>query len=211
MKWLIFPAVIVLIFVLILFVRIGVQVTYGAKRLQVRMKLGRIWYQLYPRNRKKSHFKSSPQKAGKGAGDGTAKEKSVDFWEKKDQIIQMLSLICETAGRLTRKIRIDELKMDLLWSAPDPAACGIGFGTVNALTGMMWPVFEQNFNVRTYRIRTDVDFDQGRPELHLKLLATLTIGQAIALGAGVLLPLMKRQKDHPDSKQEIIMKQKEAV
>lgn len=212
MKWLILLAVIGLIFVLISCIRIGGQMVYEEKNLQIRIKIGRIWYQFFPQEKKKkSSSKSSRKRERKGATEKEAEKGSVSIWERKDQILQVLPLICEAAGRLKRKIRIDDLTLDLLWSAPDPAACGIGFGTVNAVTGMIWPLFEQNFNVKSYRVRTGVDFDRGRPELYFKLLVTLTIGQAIALGAGVLIQLAKIQKNHPDSKRETIIKKKEAV
>ena len=76
---------------------------------------------------------------------------------------------------------------------------------------MFWPLVEQNFNVKEWRIRTKVDFTAEHSIVNLHAAATLTIGQIVALGVRVasqVLPILSQYKSGSKSRQET---QKEAV
>ena len=72
--------------------------------------------------------------------------------------------------------------MDLTMAAPDPALAAMSFGGANAVLGTLWPLVEQNFEVKDWRLRTAVDFEAQAPAVWLQAAATLTIGQAVSLG-----------------------------
>ncbi len=198
-------AVLLALFLLSL-LRLGAWVEYSETGLLVKIKLGPLRVQLFPGKPKKKRQKKSktappkppqPQKRGGNL----------------DLVKQLLPTIAEAAGRLKRKIRIDEFRMDLLWSSPDPAACALGFGAANAAVGMIWPLIEQNFKVKDRRIRTAVDFDSGKPTIYLLFSATLTVGQAVAFGVWAAIQFISayRHIKPTQQKENTTTEQKEAI
>ncbi|MGN8897395.1 DUF2953 domain-containing protein [Flavonifractor sp. HCP28S3_F3] len=172
MKVLLILALIAVVLVLISLIRIGIQVIYVPSGLTLRLKLGPVRMTLLPRKEKKqSKKKKEPKTAAAEEG-------------KRDvlgQIRRGLPLIAEAAGRLKRKVRLDRIYLNVTAAASDPASAALAFGGVNAAVGMIWPLVEQNFNVRDRRIRTRVDFEATRPTASLDAAATLTIGQTVVL------------------------------
>ncbi len=189
-------------------IRVGGQVRYAGGALLVRVGLGPGWMTVYPVKRKEKQGEEKTEKSGKAA-----KKPEKAPMEKRDlcgMVMDALPVLAEAAGALKRKIRIDDLKLDLVWSAPEPAACGIGYGAANAAAGMIWPLFEQNFNVKSYRIRTGIDFDRGSPDIRIEALISITVGQILALALGVLGKLFKIWRSHSAAILSTT-KQKEAV
>lgn len=175
-------------------IRVGGQVRYTGGSLLVRARFGPGWLTVYPVKKKEKLEKAKVEKSAK-----TAKKPGKPPMKKRDVfgfVMDVLPVVAEAAGMLKRKIRIDDLKLDLLWSAPDPAACGMGYGAANAAAGMIWPLFEQNFNVKSYRIRTGVNFDRGSPDIQIEALVTMTMGQLLTLALGVLWKLFRIWRSH---------------
>ena len=201
MKVLLVLALIAAVLVLISLIRIGIQVIYVPSGLTLRLKLGPVRMTLLPRKEKKqSKKKKEPKTAAAEEG-------------KRDvlgQIRRGLPLIAEAAGRLKRKVRLDRIYLDVTAAASDPASAALAFGGVNAAVGMIWPLVEQNFNVRDRRIRTRVDFDSTRPAVSLDAAATLTIGQAVALALW-LMPKLPQILGTDQKKKQADTVQKEAV
>lgn len=173
MKVLLVLALIAAVLVLISLIRIGIQVIYVPSGLTLRLQLGPVRMTLLPHKEKKQSKKKKKEPQNAAAEEG-----------KRDMLGQIrrgLPLIAEAAGRLKRKVRLDRIYLDVTAAASDPASAALAFGGVNAAVGMIWPLVEQNFNVRDRRIRTRVDFEAARPAVSLDAAATLTIGQAAVL------------------------------
>ena len=64
-------------------------------------------------------------------------------------------------------------------------------GGANAVIGMLWPLIEQNFQVKERRLRTAVDFNATAPSVSIFAQATLTLGQAITLGLRLTIRFLK--------------------
>lgn len=199
--------------VLLLQLRVGVLAEYSQTGAQVKVKAGPVRIQVYPPKPQKekgpAKMKKTPEKkAGKDTFTGGSLSKLKEF----------LPVVTSAAGELKRKIRIDDFKMDLLWSAGDPASCAMGFGAANAAAGMIWPLVEQNFHVKSHCIRTAVDFEKGSPEVYLLASATLTVGQGLSLAIRTGVRFFKtylrlKEKDsnlRPQEDKQTIQ-QKEAV
>ena len=125
---------------------------------------------------------------------------------------RFLPLIAAAAGRFRRKLRIDVFQLEVTAAAPDPAAAALCFGGVNAFIGMIWPLVEQNFNVKERRLRTRVDFDAEQPSVYLYAAATLTAGQALALGLRLTTRFLAEfSKYRAEAGSPATSKQKEAV
>ena len=100
----------------------------------------------------------------------------------------------------------------LLVASADPAKTAVNFGRLNWAVSAAWPLIEQNFKLKDYRVRIRPDFLRQSPEVFLEAAATLTVGQILALGARLLPKLMPilTQKDKSGSKTRQ-QSQKEAV
>lgn len=200
MKVLLILVIIAAVLLLISLIRIGVQVVYVPSGLTLRLKLGPVRLTLLPRKKEKK-----PKKKKKEAA--PAEKHKGDML---GQVRRVLPLVTEAAGRLRRKIRLDRIYLDVTAAASDPASAALAFGGANAAVGMIWPLVEQNFNVKDRRIRTRVDFDSVRPAVSLDAAATLTIGQAAALALW-LAPKLPQVLGTDQKKKQADTVQKEAV
>ena len=202
-------AAILLVLFLLSLIRVGAWVEYSENGLLAKLRIGTFFIQLFPVKPKK---KKDSKKTGK-----KKEKKTTQLAEKPKRggsltlVREMLPVVSNAAGQLKRRIRIDDFRLDLVWSAPDPAACAMGFGAANAAVGMIWPLVAQNFHVKDHRIRTAVDFEQGKPTVYLLAMATLTIGQGVSLGLRVGLQLIKAYLRTKKENKVSTNQQKEAV
>jgi len=197
---------ILLLLCLLSLVRVGGWVEYSQTGFLAKVKVGPFYIQVFPQKPKPNKKEKSGKKA----------DASPKFGGSFDQLKELLPVVADAAGQLKRKVLIRELQMDLIWSDPDPARCAIGFGAANALIGMIWPPIEQNFRVKDYRIRTDVDFNSGKPTVYLLATVTLTVGQVISLvlrfGTQFLKVYRQMKPETMDlKKRQTITQEKEAV
>lgn len=197
--------------VLLAQVRVGGIAEFSRDGIQVMARLGVFKLTLYPwRHKKKS---SKEKKADKKKKEEEQEPPappqegpSAKQGGRLDILKRFLPLISDAAGRFKRKIRVDKLYLDVLAAAADPAAAAMAFGGVNAAIGMIWPLLENNFNIKDRRIRTAVDFQAKRPTVWLYASFSLTIGQAVSLTARLAVRFFKVLSGLKAQKQ-----QKEAV
>lgn len=203
--------IVVLALVLLSLIRVGVWAEYAQKTFTVRLLAGPVRVTLFPRKAKQP----KPAKAKKAKASKQKKskppKKPKTAGEIFDLVKELLPVVTDAAGQLRRKIRIDQLYLDMIVASADPAKTAVNYGRLSGVIGMFWPLVEQNFKVKEWRIRTNVDFTTEHPTVYLRAAATLTIGQILALGVRVaskVLPILSKQKSGSKSRQET---QKEAV
>ncbi len=201
--------IVILALVLVGLIRVGVQVKYAQNRLEVRLLAGPAKITLFPRKARKPKPRKKPKRTK--AKQAKPKKAPPTAEEIFALVKQLLPVAIEAAGQLRRKIRIDAFYLDITVASADPAKAAVNYGRLNGAIGMLWPLVEQNFKVKEWRIRTWVDFTTEHPTLSLRAAVTLTIGQILSLGIRVasrVLPILLKQKDGSKSRQET---QKEAV
>lgn len=208
---LILGAVLLALGALLRLVRLGALAEYSAAGLRLKLKVGPLRLMLYPRKpkrpRRKAGKSSRREKKTGGTPAAGAGRRAAGAGEAV-----LLPLIAEAAGRFRRKLRIDVFQLEVTAAAPDPAAAALCFGGANAFIGMIWPLVEQNFNVKERRLRTRVDFDAERPSVYLYAAATLTAGQALALGLRLTTRFLAEfSKYRAEAGSPATSKQKEAV
>lgn len=201
--------IVVLALVLVSLIRVGVRVQYAQNRLEVGLLAGPVQITLFPRKAKKPKKpqKAKPAKAKKAK----PKQKPKTVGEILELAKQLLPVALEAAGQLKRKIRIDAFFLDVVTASADPARAAVDYGRLNGAVGMFWPLVEQNFKVKEWRIRTNVDFTTEHPSVSLRAAATLTVGQIVTLGVPLalkVLPILTPSKNGKSSRQQT---QKEAV
>lgn len=204
MKVLLILVVIAVCLILIGQLRIGIQVVYAISGLTLRLKVGPFRVGLLPRSAKKTGKRRKRKKDAQAA----QPKQSGDML---GQIKRALPLVTEAAGRLKRKVCLEHIFLDVTAAASNPASAALAFGGANAAIGMIWPLVEQNFNVKDRRIRTDVDFEASRPTVNLDAAATMTIGQALALALWLAPKLPQVLGTGSQRKKRTDTVQKEAV
>lgn len=196
--------VILLVLWLVSLIRIGARVRYGEAGLYVFVLTGPLKIRLLPAKPKEE----KPKKEKKQKKEKKPKEKKPKPEGQPgtlSRLMQMLPVVGQACGALKRKIRIDDLKLDLIWGGSDPAAIALGYGQANAALGMLWPVFDNNFKVKRHSFRIGMDYGRTQPAVELEAAVTFTVGQIFTLiahyGVKALIiwvrsgrPIKKRQE-----------------
>ena len=170
---------------LISLIRIGGRVRYGQAGLFVTALAGPFRIPILPaKPKKEKDVKKRPKKEKKPEPPMAEEHEKAP---KKDQpgtlsrLMQLLPIVGQACGSLKRKIRIDELELELIWGGGDPAAVALGYGRANAALGMLWPVFDHNFKVKRRSFQISVDYSAAQPMAEVQAAVTLTVGQIVAL------------------------------
>ena len=172
--------VILVIFWLISLIRVGGRVRYGEAGLFAYALAGPLKIQLFPARPKeeKAKKKKKPKKEKKPK---EKKPKPEGQPGTLSRLMQLLPVVGQACGALKRKIRINDLKVDLIWGGSDPAAIAIGYGQANAALGMLWPLIDNNFKVKRHSFQIGMDYGRTQPAVELEAALTFTIGQIVAL------------------------------
>ena len=173
--------IILLVFWLISLIRVGGRVRYGEAGLFVFVLAGPLKIQVLPGKPKEEKPKEE-KKPKKEEKPKEKKPKSEDRPGALSRLMQLLPVVGQVCGALKRKIRIDDLKLDLIWGGSDPAAVAIGYGQANAALGMLWPLIDNNFKVKRHSFQIGMDYERTQPMVELEAALTYTIGQIVALG-----------------------------
>lgn len=183
-------------------IRIGAQVEYCEEGLLVRIRAGAFLIPVFPVKREKNKEKQTKQ------------AKSPQQKKKKGGTLQLvldlLPLVLETAGKFRRKLRVDQLEMNLIICDPDPADAAIRYGQANALLGSIWQPVTRAFHVKDGHAHVGVDFEEETPVLYILASLSLTVAQTLGLvfafafkGLGILI--RNRSKRDTRTKQEEVV------
>lgn len=175
--------VILLLLWLISLIRIGGRVHCGQAGLLFTALVGPFRIQLFPMKPKKS--KKRPKKEKEPERENTPTEKRPapeDQPGTLSRLMKLLPVAAQFCGALKKKIRIDDLRLELIWGGGDPAAVALGYGRANAVLGMLWPIVDHNFKVKRHAFQIDMDYSADQPVVELRAAVTLTVGQIAVLG-----------------------------
>lgn len=174
--------IVLLVFWLISLIRLGVRVKYGEAGLYVMALAGPLNIQILPMKPKKT---KKPKKEKKPKKKKPAKEKKPKPEGQPgtlSRLMKLLPVVGQACGSLKRKIRIDDLELELIWGGSNPAAIALGYGQANAALGMLWPIFDNNFKVKRSDFQISMDYGRSQPAVELQAAVTMTIGQITVLG-----------------------------
>ncbi len=170
---------------LISLIRVGGRVRYGEAGLFASVLAGPFKLQVFPMKGKK---RDKPKQAGK------AKKEKPPIAEKHkkepkegqpgtlSRLMKLLPIVGQACGSLKRKIRIDDLELELIWGGTDPAAAALSYGRANAALGMLWPILDNNFKVKRHSFQIGLDYGIAEPVVEVRAAVTLTVGQLVTLG-----------------------------
>ena len=170
---------------LISLIRIGGRVRYGKAGLFVTALAGPFRIQLLPMKPKKEKKEKKPKKVKeppKEAESAEEKPKPEDRAGTLSRLMKLLPVVGQACGALKRKIRIDNLELELIWGGADPAAVALSYGRANAALGMLWPILDNNFKVKRHSFQIGVDYTLTEPAVKARAAVTMTVGQIVTLG-----------------------------
>lgn len=187
--------IVLLVLWLISLIRIGGRVSYGEAGLVVTALAGPFKIQLLParpeREKKPQKPKKEKQKKEKAKkqkkkappeAEGQKKEPKVGKPGTLSRLMKLLPVVGQACGALKRKIRIDDLELELIWGGADPAAVALSYGRANAALGMLWPILDNNFKVKRHSFQIGVDYTLTEPAVKARAAVTMTVGQIVTLG-----------------------------
>lgn len=177
--------VILLALFLLGLIRVGGGGEYSAQGLIAWLKLGPFQIKVFPLKEKKKKKREKEKKPPKAKKNQPKPQKPTEEKPKRGgalaRVKEFLPLICEAAGALKRRIRIDKLNLDYtLAGKDDAAAAAMSFGYSNAAVGMILALFEQNFDVKEHRVRTAVDFNADSPKIYVYAVISARLGQLVS-------------------------------
>lgn len=155
--------VLVLGFVL-LCLRVGASVQARNDGISIRLQVGFLHKTIRPGKGRKLDKKSVTE-----SDKPEAEEEEPDAFELPD--LDWGELICEGLSFLEDvkdRLRIDVLCVQLLLATGDAAKTGMYLGGLSALTGMVYPFFEQNFQIRDFNVQVDGDFEGNKTQYDLR-------------------------------------------
>lgn len=159
-------------------VRLGGEMEYSSEGLLVKVRIGWLRFSVFPGKKDKREKKPS-RKREKSPEEKEPKQKSGGSLEL---VKRFLPLAGQAAGELKRKIRIDRLHLDLTVTAENAAGAAMAYGYANMALGMLWPVIEQNFEVKDPKLRTGVDFTSPNPAIYIRAAFSARLGQLVSFG-----------------------------
>lgn len=197
MRWPWILAMIVLLFVLLLWTRVGAWAAFGGDGLRLDARFGFLRIHILPAKPKKPGAKRPPKKEKK-AGSKPVEEKkpksnlSFTLEDGKDALRTLLPPLKRVLGRTRRGIRVKPLRLSLvLGGQEDPAAAAQTFGELQAAVWSGMPVMERLLDIRDPYIHTDVDFGAAGTEVEGEVGVTFRVGTLLAVGFGLAFPALK--------------------
>lgn len=198
--------ILLLIFFLIGWIRVGGDVEYSADGVLAHARVGGLRFQVYPRKKPKKETaerkaKKKPKPEKEPAPEETPPKKGGSLAMVKE----MLPVIGEAAGSLRLRIRIDRLFLDFTAGGRDAAGAAMAYGYSSAAVGTIMPVFQNNFDLKEYRVRTGVDFNAQAPAVYANAGISARIGQLLSfavLFGWKLLRIYRRHKKQTNLKKE---------
>ena len=187
-------AVLALLILLAFVVRLGVLACYDQRGPWVKIRVGPKDIQVFPMkkdpNKEAKKKRKQEAKAAKKAakkGDKPSKEPvKRDIGGILDMVWNLLPVVGEAVGRFRRKLRIDDLTIDVTWAEEDPADAGIHYGQGWAVIEALLAFLEANFIIKNRQVALYVDFLTEEPRVSIRAGLSLTLAQllGIALSAG---------------------------
>lgn len=175
--------IILLVLWLISLIRIGGRVSYGEAGLFVTALAGPFQIQILPAKPKKEKKpRKKPKKEKPPVAEKHKKKPKEGQPGTLSRLMKLLPVVGQACGALKRKIRIDDLELELIWGGSDPAAIALGYGQANAVLGMLWPIFDHNFKVKRHSFQIGLDYERTVPAAEIRAAVTLTVGQIVTLG-----------------------------
>ncbi len=186
--------IILLIFLLIGFLRVGAIVSFGDE-LRVKIRVGAIRLTIFPRKQKPKKPKKEKPKDETEAAKKKPKKKPAlpkpTFDELLDLIETALSALRATLRRACRRVRIDPLEATLVFGGYDPANVAMAFGAVNTAVYTVMPKMEETFYIPDPSLHLRMDYGAEQTEAEGVVGISLRVCDLLAILFTLAVPMIK--------------------
>ncbi len=173
---------------------LGIQISYDAGGLVLKVAAGPVKLTVYPRPKKKPKEKpdSKEQKKAAGAEENTLPQPPEPPKQelpkgKKQQggsavdFIPLLKVGIDFLGDFRRKLRLNALYLRLILGSSDPYDLAVNYGKTWAAVGNLMPVLERCFVIKKRDVEVECDFTALETKIIARLEITITLGRLLAL------------------------------
>ena len=185
--------IILLIFLLIGFLRVGATVFFGDE-LRVKLCVGHIRLTIFPRSKKKAKEKPKEEKPKEEEAEAKPKKRralpKVTVEDLLDLAQTAFSALGATVTRACKRVRIDPLDVTVVFGGDDPASAAAAYGAASALMFAEMPKLEDKFYIPDPSLHLRIDFDAESTAAG-KVGVTLRVCDLFAIVFTLLLPMAK--------------------
>ena len=190
--------IILLIFLLIGFLRVGATVLFGDK-LCVKLRVGHISLTVFPKHGKKKKKEKKEKSKKEKPKEEKAEEKpkkrhalpKPTIGELIDLAQTALSALGATVNRACKRVRIDPLDVTVVLGGDDPASVATSYGVASALIFAEMPKLEEKFYVPNPSLHLRMDFDAAGTTAAGRVGVTLRVCDLFAILFTLLIPMAK--------------------
>lgn len=216
-RGLIIAGVILLVLVFVWFLRIGGRIYYTAEGIRVQVKIGWLYFTVYPSKPKKKPAKKKKSKKPKKPSTGekpkkkpkkSAGERLREGVQTSMQVLdaesggdtQLLSegipAILGLLGKALRGVRVDDLCLHYtLAGRQDAAGAAMRYGAVYATGGVIYPLLSKFLTIQKTDIGARVDFTAEKETVYVRATISVMIGGVILLAIRALKVWLQLQKE----------------
>ncbi len=184
--WIVLAGLAALLLVLAL-IRIRVCVSYSEAGFSAVL---RIWFY----RMKLPPEKKPARKPKKGKKQPEDEQKKPARGGSLSDFNAMLRVALSMLGRALRSIRIDRLDAEVHIAGGDPFSTAMLYGGAAAGCGIVLPLLERAFVIKSKNIRVFADFDAREITLRLEARASVAVWQLVRLGAIFLWKMVKQKQ-----------------
>ena len=188
--------VILLIFLLIGFLRVGALLAFG-NELRLQLSIGPFRFTLLPTKEKKEKAaNTSKEKKPESEKKKSGKKKKPSLpkltkEERKDLVSTALSALRETARRTCKRLRIDPLEILVVFGGSDPADIAQTYGCANAALWGVMPHLEDLFCIPNPSLHLRMDYSAEKTRAEGKVGFSLRIRDGLHISFALLIPMLK--------------------
>lgn len=201
MSWWMIVLIVLAAFVAIGLIPVGIDAGYLEDAYFVKLKIWLLRITLLPQREKKQKPKRQKKAKAPKMQEETPPEEGDE--KKKfsipggvDGIGSIVRFACDVLGDMRRKLRVEKLYLHIAFGGEGEKAAR-NYAMSWAAIGALNPMLDRIFVIRERDIRPELRVGQEKLALDVRLILTITIGRALALGlrAGVkILKLMNELK-----------------
>ena len=179
MGWLIALAVIVGI----LWIPLGIGVTYDEGGAVVKLIAGFLRFPLYPgKPNAKKEKKEKPKKQTKKQPAKQPQAKKEKQGGSLSDFFPLVDVVLDFLSDIRRKLRVDVLELRFCMAGDDPADLGIQYGRTVAAVSALDPQLERLFVIKKKHIRVECDFSGEKSQVWANARLTITVGRILSMG-----------------------------
>ena len=194
----------VLLIVLVLSLRVGVQISFG-EELQAKAKIGPVKITLFPKPEKKEKEQKTTEKS---AVKGKKEKIKFTFADIRQALPIVLDAVQKALGKVRRTVRIDPLRVSITFGDENPAKVAEMYGWAGTAVWTLMPPLEELLHIPDPRIHLEADYNRFSTHFEGEVGLSFRIGQLLRI-ALLLLPILRwylqwqKEKEAAKNKEQV--------